>query len=80
MKLFSKSFGRRHLFEKRRHPKTFITCPQQITPNQRQDKHRRSRVVTPHKMTDHFRKADIARMAPSRRADGKVQHIGRLIL
>ncbi|WP_167400089.1 hypothetical protein [Novacetimonas maltaceti] len=24
VKLFSKSFGRRRLFEKRRHPKTFI--------------------------------------------------------
>ncbi|PYD47123.1 hypothetical protein C3920_11605 [Novacetimonas pomaceti] len=33
MKLFPKSFIRRHLFKKRRHPKTFVTYGQQHSPS-----------------------------------------------
>ncbi|WP_165829336.1 hypothetical protein [Novacetimonas pomaceti] len=34
MKIFPKSFERRHLFEKRRHPKTFIILSTDNTPQE----------------------------------------------
>ncbi|MBV1835208.1 hypothetical protein [Novacetimonas pomaceti] len=38
MNLFPKSFERRHLFEKRRHPKTFIILSADNTPQENSGK------------------------------------------